>query len=124
MIAVTKIDQKFQAGNPDSEDESQSDESREIIKQIVSDQVTQWFDVKPKDIVIPISGVSANYARQLEHSPGDDSKRKIVIKAIAQYPTQPCGQGESREEYLQKLTSEELVQKLEELSGILELEER
>ena len=123
MIAVTKFDQKFQAEDSDDEGD-QSDQSRETIKAIVSEQVAELFHVKPKDIVIPISAKNAYRARQLKHSLGDSEQKKKVIEAIAQYPTQPCGQGENRDKHLQTFTSEELVQKLEELSGILELEKR
>ena len=78
----------------------------------------------PRDVIIPLYGLWACRARMLAREPNSVDQRKRVIKILCDLSTLPSGQGESPERCYAELSSQELASKLQELTGILEVEKR
>lgn len=74
----------------------------------------------PESMVIPICGQWALIARQLKYQIDDSRLKHKVVKFLTHYNEYPCGQAEN----LENLPSDTLVKRLENASGLLELESR
>ena len=74
----------------------------------------------PESMVIPICGQWALLARQLKYWIDDSNLKQKVVKCLRHYNEYPCGQAEN----LDNLPSDTLARRLENASGLLELESR
>ena len=143
IIVITKFDLVRVSQSEDyTEEETTEDITEEIVEEtaeeITEDKVKEaaclsvsnachGAKISP-DNVIPVSGRWAFHARMLARShPGSTNHkrcRQIVMKCLGEVCDLTCGQGEKPSTSLVKLEDHELSARLEEFSGIANLEVR
>ena len=117
IIAVTHFDRYYTA------DEEYDKIDERTIRMSVLSQIRDAIDSSesfPETMVIPICGQWAHFARQLKYHTDDSDLKQKVVKYLRHYNEYPCGQAEN----LDSLPSDTLVERLENASGLLELESR
>lgn len=127
IVVINKLDEVCSKSNYyDSEDEDQLTKA-DVIKRVqkfIQKVCDCPIEDIPKDVIIPLYGMWAYKARMLRKEPKEAKRRKAVIDILSRRIDQPSGQGEHPEVCYTQRSVTELVEELEECSGILELENR
>ncbi len=105
--------------------EDEQDMSEEDVISDIHASIVRFCDCSPadvpRDIIIPLYGLWAYRARMLTINP---KYRNGVMTVLGAMKSLPSGQGEKPEHSYVSYSNQELASKLEQLTGILKVEER
>ncbi len=118
-MVATQLDTVYELGH------SVPDKIRSVSCASIS-RATQGRVSMSSDAIILMSGKWALAARRMESCLADQQSamNEAAINCLSKFPGCPCGQGESKRDFLKSLNSTEVAKQLEEASGIDVLERR
>ena len=132
IVAVTKFDTQYTTNPCESDDVLSMDDVKQVTVEYIRKAVGPGVPVS-EDIVVPLSGLWAHTARELAKYPPrnyqyDESHSshrflRIAKEYLQKYPSSTGGECDHGAA-LDILQSEEIADRLEEASGIRELEAR